>query len=117
MKNDDRLMENNMRLTFVGPKIVINLVAGMLGLVFDQLEGKQPMPELDFDDSSPAADDLTKISGIGPAFARRLSDAGVTSYGQLAGMTAEEVRSQAGLSEWQGDPDDWISQAVRLGSG
>jgi predicted flap endonuclease-1-like 5' DNA nuclease len=106
-----------MRLTFIEPRIVINLVAGMLGLVFDQLEGKQPLPALDLDDSAAAADDLTKISGIGPAFARRLNDAGVTSYGQLAGMTAEEVRNQASLAEWQGDPDDWIGQARRLGNG
>ena len=106
-----------MRLTFVRPSIVINLVAGMLGLVFDQLEGKQIAPGLDFYDSSAAADDLTKISGIGPAFARRLNDAGVTSYAQLAGMTAEEIRNRAGLAEWQGDPDDWIIQARRLGNG
>lgn len=106
-----------MRLTIVQPKIVINLVAGMLGLVFDQLEGKQSMPALDLDEPIAAADDLTKISGIGPAFARRLNDAGVTSYSQLAGMTAEEVRTRASLSEWQGDPDDWISQARRLGTG
>ena len=106
-----------MRLTFIGPRIVINLVAGMLGLVFDQLEGKQAMTGLELDDSLEAADDLTMIGGIGPAFARRLNDAGVTSYGQLAGMTAEEVRNQAGLAEWQGDPDDWISQASTLADG
>ena len=103
-----------MRLTFVRPKIVIDLVAGMLGLLFDQLDGAQPLDVFELEDSAPEADDLTKISGIGPAFARRLNDAGVTSYGQLAGMTAEEVRQRTDLAEWQGDPDEWISQAQIL---
>ena len=103
-----------MRLTFVRPKIVIDLVAGMLGLLFDQLDGAQPLGVSELDNSSPEANDLTKISGIGPAFALRLNDAGVTSYGQLAGMTAEEVRQRTGLAEWQGDPDDWVSQAQIL---
>ena len=103
-----------MRLTFVRPKIVIDLLAGMLGLLFDQLDGAQPFDVVELDDATQQADDLTKISGIGPAFARRLNDAGVTSYGQLAGMTAEEVRQRTELAEWQGDPDDWISQAQGL---
>jgi predicted flap endonuclease-1-like 5' DNA nuclease len=105
-----------MQLTFVRPKVMINLVAGMLGLLFDQIEGAQPVPAPEPDSSDPKDDDLTKISGIGPAFARRLNDAGVTSYNQLAGMTADEVRATAGLSEWQGDPDDWINQAQTLGT-
>ena len=72
-----------MQLTFVRPKVMINLVAGMLGLLFDQIEGAQPVPAPEPDSSDPKDDDLTKISG---------------------------------LSEWQGDPDDWINQAQTLGT-
>lgn len=100
-----------MRLTFVQPKVMINMVAGMIGLLFDQIEGNQTVEALESDRADSPVDDLTKISGIGPAFARRLNEAGVTSYSDLAAMTADEVRERAKLSDWQGDPDDWISQA------
>jgi len=105
-----------MRLVFVRPKEVIDLVAGMIGLLFDQLDGEMPFePDLVGEhEPEPETDDLTKISGIGPAFARRLEDAGVNSYAELAGMTSEEVRQRAGLAEWQGDPEDWINQAKAL---
>jgi predicted flap endonuclease-1-like 5' DNA nuclease len=64
--------------------------------------------------AEPAPDDLTKINGIGPAFARRLAEAGINSYADLAGLTAEEVRERTQLKEWQGDPEDWIDQARAL---
>jgi len=105
-----------MRLLFVKPTEVIDLVAGMIGLLFDQLDGDVQFESGAIGESEPesVADDLTKISGIGPAFARRLVDAGVTSYAELADMTAEEVRQRAELAEWQGDPEDWINQAKAL---
>lgn len=107
-----------MRLTFAKPKVVINLVAGMIGLVFDQFNGVQPpFQAMAAEDSEPKADDLTKISGIGPAFARRLNDAGISSFSQLAGMSVTEIRERAELAEWQGDPYDWIIQAKRLADG
>jgi predicted flap endonuclease-1-like 5' DNA nuclease len=103
-----------MRLVFVRPKEVIDVVAGMIGLLFDQLDGELPLEVDTIVETEPAGDDLTKINGIGPAFARRLIDAGVRSYTDLGGMTAEEVRQRTQLAEWQGDPEDWISQAQTL---
>ena len=38
------------------------------------------------------ADDLTKINGIGPTFAKRLQEAGITTYKALASSTAEQVK-------------------------
>ena len=104
-----------MRIVFVRPKEVIDVVAGMIGLLFDQLDGKTPFEmEMEAEQPAPVEDDLTKISGIGPAFARRLHDAGVSTYAELAGLTAQEVRERTELAEWQGDPDEWISQAQTL---
>ena len=39
-----------------------------------------------------AKDDLIKIEGIGPAANKILSDAGITSYAQLAAMNVEAIR-------------------------
>lgn len=103
-----------MRIVFVRPKELIDLVAGMIGLLYDQLDGNT-LPEIEAAaEPEPAADDLTKISGIGPAFARRLAEAGISTYAELASMTAQEVRERTQLAEWQGDPEEWISQAQAL---
>ena len=59
-------------------------------------------------------DDLTKISGIGPAFAGRLQEAGITTYQELAGLTAEQVRDITQAADWQGDPENWIAQAKTM---
>ena len=113
----DEFVERTMRLAFIRPKVMIDLVAGMIGLLFDQLDGEMPFEGEAVGELEPKADDLTKINGIGPAFARRLDDAGVTTYADLAGMTAEELRERTQLAEWQGDPEDWIVQAQSLVAG
>ena len=37
------------------------------------------------------ADDLTRLKGVGPKFAARLNELGITRYDQLAGLNANEV--------------------------
>lgn len=61
-----------------------------------------------------AADDLQAINGIGPVFARRLYEAGVTTYRQLAAQTPEQLRQLTHAQPWQADPADWIEQALAL---
>jgi predicted flap endonuclease-1-like 5' DNA nuclease len=95
------------------PETMINLVAGLVGLLFDQVyeaeaQANEAPVELE-------ADDLTTISGIGPTFARRLNEAGVSTYGQLASLSPQEVVTITHVAEWQGDPVDWISQAGAQG--
>lgn len=89
------------------PKKVINLFAGVSSLLFERVAGIQPpAPE--------AIDDLTKISGIGETFARRLNEAGIYTFAQLAESTPEFVQTAAHMQVWQGDPEDWIAQASML---
>jgi large subunit ribosomal protein L21 len=57
-------------------------------------------------------DQLERIHGIGPATARRLNEAGVRTFAQLARMTVAEVEAIAGNTPW--DPADWIRQASEL---
>ncbi len=57
-------------------------------------------------------DDLTKIKGIGPVFAKRLNKAGIFTYAQLAGQTAEKVQFITQVTRW--DPAEWIAEADQL---
>ena len=63
-------------------------------------------------------DDLKRISGIGPAAARRLERAGIRSYADLATSTPEELGAKlagvAGHSTGRIAAEDWIGQARRL---
>ncbi len=61
------------------------------------------------DESSP--DDLTTIRGIGIATQNRLYRAGITSYGQLARATPEDVRKILGKLAGGATVEDWIAQA------
>ncbi len=91
------------------PKTMINLVAGLVGMLFDQVyEAEAQIDEAPIETE---ADDLTAIGGIGPTFARRLNEAGVRTYAQLSELSPDEVVAITHVAEWQGNPVDWISQA------
>jgi Helix-hairpin-helix domain len=59
------------------------------------------------------SDDLTRISGVGPAIARALAAAGIASFADLAAVDPNEPPALVGI---KGEPDwpDWISQAADL---
>ncbi|MGF1667608.1 MAG: helix-hairpin-helix domain-containing protein [Acidimicrobiia bacterium] len=54
-------------------------------------------------------DDLTEVNGIGPVFARRLMEAGISTYAELARATPGRVAEVAGIPEAR--VTDWIEQA------
>jgi predicted flap endonuclease-1-like 5' DNA nuclease len=55
----------------------------------------EPVPEAPETGASP----VDSVSGIGPAYAKRLNDAGVTSVEELVAVDAAEVASETGISE------------------
>lgn len=60
-----------------------------------------------------AVDDLTRIKGIGPTYARRLQEAGIRTFAALAQQPPATLRQISGLQPWQAaDPADWIAQAA-----
>lgn len=62
-----------------------------------------------------AADDLTRIHGIGPIYARRLREAGIFTFAALAEQEPEQVRQIAKIQPWQvADPVAWIAEAALL---
>ena len=47
-----------------------------------------------------ASDDLTAITGVGPAAAKKLADAGITTYAQLAAVDADTFDAVKVKAEW-----------------
>jgi predicted flap endonuclease-1-like 5' DNA nuclease len=60
------------------------------------------------------ADDFTRIRGIGPAFNRRLNEAGVTRFAQLATMTPEQIAEIVGWPPERVIRDQLREQAADL---
>ncbi|MFD1341283.1 50S ribosomal protein L21 [Litorisediminicola beolgyonensis] len=47
-----------------------------------------------------AADDLTQINGVGPAAAKKLAEAGITTFAQLAAVDADTFEATKVKPEW-----------------
>ncbi len=63
-------------------------------------------------------DDLTQLTGVGPAFAKKLNDAGVTSFAQVAAWDAAEIERLDGeISglKTKAEKGDWVAEAKKLG--
>lgn len=64
--------------------------------------------------ASPTPDDLKEIPGIGPVLEVKLKEIGVTSYRQIAGWTADDIRIfEAKLPQFRKrvERDNWIAGA------
>ena len=63
-----------------------------------------------------AADDLKKLSGVGPALEKKLVAGGVTSFAQIACWSPEDVASVDAELALKGkiEKEGWIAQAKDL---
>lgn len=62
-------------------------------------------------------DDLKAIHGIGPVFARRLNEAGIKTYADLAAQEPQRLLEIVQAKAWQAlDPKAWIDEAGSLAS-
>jgi len=60
-----------------------------------------------------AADDLTQLTGVGPAAAKKLAEAGLTSFAQIAALSEDDI---AGIDAVKVKPE-WVEQAKELAKG
>lgn len=84
----------------------------------DAVDGKEPPDErapAGFQDSG-AADDLTRIKGIGKKVARKLNAIGVVSFAQIAGWKREDVGQVSERLGFKGriKRQAWVKQAKKL---
>ncbi|ALG90395.1 MULTISPECIES: 50S ribosomal protein L21 [Actibacterium] len=65
------------------------------------------------------ADDLKKLSGVGPALEKKLHEAGVTTFAQIAAWSDEDVAAMDEKLSFKGriEREGWIAQAKELANG
>ena len=66
-----------------------------------------------------AADDLKKITGVGPVLEKKLNALGVTRFDQVANFSDEDIAKVDDALNFKGRimRDDWIGQAKTLAGG
>lgn len=66
-----------------------------------------------------AGDDLKQLSGVGPALEKKLHDAGVATFAQIAAWTEEDVATMDEKLSFKGriEREGWIAQAQELAKG
>lgn len=63
----------------------------------------------------PTVDQLERIAGIGPTFAKRLHDAGICTFADVVNSSPETLREIVQTKPWQKiNPEVWIEQAQAL---
>lgn len=68
-------------------------------------------------DTATEKDNLKKITGIGPAFEKKLNAAGIHTYNQLGSLTDEQLddlSEKTGVSKEKFNSNNWIGQAKDL---
>lgn len=67
-------------------------------------------------ETPPISEDLTRIKGLGPKAAAKLSELGVTSLAQIANWTDEDVSRMDDAINGRGriERDEWVKQAKAL---
>ena len=67
-------------------------------------------------DAKGGSDDLKQLSGVGPALEKKLHDAGVTTFAQIAAWSPEDVAEMDEKLSFKGriEREGWIDQAKKL---
>ena len=106
-----------------GPKVVSNIAAKSADSVADAEEDASAnLNNLlgsigSFDPATQQADDLKKISGVGPVMEQKLNQLGIFTFDQVSKMTATEYNLlDSIIKEFPGraQRDDWAGQASKL---
>lgn len=76
----------------------------------------EAMPAALFAAPEGPADDLKKISGVGPVLEKKLNALGITTFAQVAAFTPEDIAKVDDALSFKGriDRDDWLGQASKL---
>lgn len=77
------------------------------------------LPVLFLDAPDGDADDLKKISGVGPVLEKKLNALGIYHFRQIAAFTADDIARVDEVLNFKGriERDEWLSQAATLAEG
>ena len=106
----------------ITPTPAAGIMAGVGEIVAHAAEEEveaAPAPAAASDEAS-AADDLTRIKGVGPKLNARLKELGVTRFAQIAAWSEADMAAiDAQLGSFAGRPkrDAWVEQAALLAGG
>jgi large subunit ribosomal protein L21 len=69
--------------------------------------------------SAADADDLKQLSGVGPALEKKLHEAGVTTFAQIASWTADDIAEMDEKLSFKGriEREGWVDQAKKIVEG
>jgi large subunit ribosomal protein L21 len=61
-------------------------------------------------------DDLSKLAGVGPVLVKKLNEAGITTFAEIAGWSADDIAKVDAELSLKGriERDDWVAQAKEL---
>ena len=79
-------------------------------------EAKADTPKKAAPKKAAGGDDLKQLSGVGPALEKKLHEAGVTTFEQIAGWKKADVEEMDEKLSFKGriEREDWIAQAKKL---
>ncbi len=85
----------------------------------EQSEAVGPLEDVSFevlDAPQGAADDLKKISGVGPVLEKKLNGMGIYHYWQISSFTNQDISRIDEVLNFKGriERDDWLEQAKKL---
>jgi len=91
-------------------------------------EAKAPAKKAEKKDAAPAkkaaaadaaGDDLKQLSGVGPALEKKLHEAGVTTFAQIAAWTEADIADMDEKLSFKGriEREGWVEQAKELAKG
>ena len=80
---------------------------------------KEAAPKAEAAKKETAADDLKKLSGVGPVLEKKLIEAGVTSFAQIASWKAKDIEEFDEKLSFKGriEREGWVDQAKKLAKG
>ena len=61
--------------------------------------------------------DFTVITDIGPVFNKKLHEAGIKTFGELATLSPQEIEEKTDIPASRVERGEWIKQAARLAEG
>ena len=70
-------------------------------------------------EATDSADDLSKLTGVGPVMVKKLNSEGVINFAQIAAWTPEDIAEIDKKLSLKGriERDDWVKQATDLAKG